>query len=83
MLATIHHECMTSRGSEMDILLDVPMPFFPPIGYSMKFTKRGEFLKIDEVQWDLTDPGKIHIYVSDEESLLPWKKMQAEGWRGA
>lgn len=81
MIATIHHAAMLPNGGDVDILLDLPMPFFPPIGYKMKFTTKGSFLTVTEVQWDYTKPGELDVFVEDPEMLSPIRKMLAEGWR--
>lgn len=68
-----------------DIVLDVTLPFLPPIGSKLKLTKNGDYLKVDDIYLDFVgDEEKIVIFIEEPDeldALRPWKEMKAEGWR--
>ncbi|MHB0991671.1 MAG: hypothetical protein ACYC0M_10385 [Burkholderiales bacterium] len=77
-----HKEC--SRENE-HLFIMVDIPFIPNKGMSIKVTKSGELLTIDQLLWDCDKPDAIIIFTKDEAlNLLPsFGEMLGQGWQVA
>jgi hypothetical protein len=84
VIAEIRHTCTprTKRANyeAEDISIKIQIPFVPVPGSMIKVTPHGEFLEVDQIYWAIDSPDEVQIWIKEEEDLMPWSVMKAEGW---
>lgn len=82
MKAQVRHFCQESEDFEpQDIHIMVDLPFVPAAGTLLKVTHDGDFMRVDEIYFDVKTPALLEVFISaDGAQLYPWEIMKAQGW---
>lgn len=68
-----------------EIHIGVELPFLPPTGSFLMFTKQSGYLEVDTIFIDLNQGGEgLSIFLKcpkDLDDLPPWDVMEKDGWK--
>lgn len=85
MKAKVLSHCLPKRKTDefecVEVVIHVDLPFVPVAGTMLKLTPDGEFLRVDQVFWSVTDPDVIDVFIEEPEVLPTFAFMRKEGWR--
>lgn len=64
-----------------ELKIAIEIPIVPPIGTMLRVTRKGKFLKVEDIHWDINQPEIIKIYTAEPEAgYQSYVEMIDAGW---